>query len=158
MKNGIWWLLGAIGLVAVASSGKSNNKSEGLEGLNTAKTKAGKVRQRKAVFAKLDESGKTYPKNKKGKRMKSKKSKTLSGSENAFPKSIKVKKSNYGIFKFASGYFGICEKGTYGGNCVHGGDSANEDDYNKEYMESVLKEWDGTLYYHGEKYGYKISE
>lgn len=64
------------GLVAVAAavgiyfffksdSGKSVN---GLGDLNTAKTKSGKVKQRKAVFAKLDDAGKTWGKNRKGKR------------------------------------------------------------------------------------------
>lgn len=76
----------------------------------------------------------------------------------SYPTPIKVETSNYEIFDFSSGYFGICEKGKHGGNCVHGGDSANEDDYNREYMESVLQQWDGTLYYQGEKYGYQISE
>lgn len=75
-----------------------------------------------------------------------------------FPAVIKVDKSNYEIFEFASGYFGICEIRKHGGNCVHGGDSANEDDYSKEYMEGILKEWDGTLHYQGDKYGYTISE
>lgn len=83
MKNGIWWLLGAIGLLAVASSGKGKEKEpENLSGLNTAKTKRGKERQRKAVFAKMDEVGKTYPKNKKGVRKKPRKG--LSGSFNTY--------------------------------------------------------------------------
>jgi len=75
-----------------------------------------------------------------------------------FPTPIKVDPSNYEIHDFSSGYFGVCEKGKHGGGCVHGGDSANEDDYKKNYMESVLENWDGTLYYQGKKYGYKISE
>lgn len=45
---------------------KKEKKS--LGDLNTAKTKAGKVKQRAAVFAKLDEEGKTFPKNRNGKR------------------------------------------------------------------------------------------
>lgn len=43
---------------------------DGLGDLNTAKTKAGKIKQRAAVFAKLDEEGKTYKKNRNGKRSK----------------------------------------------------------------------------------------
>lgn len=71
--------------------------------------------------------------------------------------SIKVEKSNYEIFSFANGYFGICEKGKYGGNCVHGGDSANEDDYNEANIQDAYNQWDGTLYYHT-NHGYSISE
>jgi hypothetical protein len=43
-------------------------KKKSLGELNTAKTKKGKAMQRAAVFAKLDEAGETYPKNKSGKR------------------------------------------------------------------------------------------
>ena len=53
------------GLVVLATSGKKKAMN-GLGELNTAKTKAGKVKQRKAVFAKLDSEGKTYPKNRNG--------------------------------------------------------------------------------------------
>lgn len=70
---------------------------------------------------------------------------------------IKVEKENYEVFDFASGYFGICEKGHFGGNCVSGGDSANEDDYNLDYMNEVFEQWDGTLYNQG-IYGYRINE
>lgn len=62
----------AAGLVALATRGKKKGLS-GLGDLNTAKTKAGKVKQRKAVFAKLTDDGKTYPKNKNGVRIKRKK-------------------------------------------------------------------------------------
>jgi len=75
-----------------------------------------------------------------------------------FFKTIIVDPADYEIFSFASGYFGICEKGSHGGNCVKGGDSANHDDYNEEYMKDELDRWDGPLYYTGGKYGYKIDE
>jgi len=32
----------------------------------------------------------------------------------------------------------------------------NEDDYSEDYINEVYQQWDGTLYYTGEKYGYKI--
>ena len=70
-------------------------------------------------------------------------------------KTVIADKEDYEIFKFTSGYFGICEVGSSGGNCVHGGDSANEDDYDKDYMNAVYEQWDGTLYY-DERYGYRI--
>lgn len=69
---------------------------------------------------------------------------------------IKVYKSDFEIYEFISGYFGICLKGGCGGNCVFAGDSAWEDSYNKDLMKDVLQNWDGTLVYSGEKYGYKI--
>lgn len=70
---------------------------------------------------------------------------------------IKVNPADYEVFSFTSGYFGICEKGKHGGNCIHGGDSANEDDYFEGYMKEVLENWDGTLYYTGDRYGYQIN-
>lgn len=54
----IWWVL------------SSNSKSDGLGDLNTAKTKAGRVKQRKAVFAKMEDAGTLYNKNRQGKRTK----------------------------------------------------------------------------------------
>lgn len=74
-----------------------------------------------------------------------------------FPTPIKVDKATYEVFSFNSGYFGICEKGKKGANCVQGGDSSNEADYNEEYMNDVFSQWDGTLHYSGE-YGYLIAE
>ncbi|MGL6121653.1 MAG: LPXTG cell wall anchor domain-containing protein [Shewanella sp.] len=44
-------------------------KKKGLGDLDTAKTKKGKIKQRKAVFAKMDEQGDTWSKNSKGKRV-----------------------------------------------------------------------------------------
>lgn len=70
--------------------------------------------------------------------------------------SIKVYKSDFEIYEFISGYFGICLKGRFGDNCVFAGDSAWKDSYNKYLMKKILKNWDGTLVYSGEEYGYKI--
>lgn len=71
-------------------------------------------------------------------------------------KTIQVNKSDYEVYSFSSGYFGICEKGMNGGNCVFGGDSANEDDYNEDYINQVFSEWDGVLTDTYSKYGYQI--
>lgn len=69
-----------IGVVLAAATGVgiyalTRPKKKGLDGLgdlNTAKTKAGRKRQRAAVFAKLDEAGEAWPK-KEGKRKKPRK-------------------------------------------------------------------------------------
>ena len=58
-------------LVVVATRGKKKGVA-GLGDLNTAKTKSGKIKQRAAVFAKLDAEGKAYPKTKRGVRAKRK--------------------------------------------------------------------------------------
>ena len=67
-----------------------------------------------------------------------------------------AKKTNYEVYEFNSGYFGICEKGKHGAGCVFGGDSAWEDCYDKVLIEEIFKNWDGKLVYTGDKYGYKI--
>ncbi len=61
---------------------------------------------------------------------------------------IKVKKENFQVHQFIGGYYGICE---HDGDCVFGGDSANEDDYNEDYINEVYSQWDGTLTYTGDK-------
>jgi hypothetical protein len=76
--------------------------------------------------------------------------------EKNMEKTIKVNTANYEVYEFISGYYGICEIGSVGGNCVFAGDSAWEDSYNKELIEDIFGQWDGTLHYTGEKYGYKI--
>lgn len=58
---------------------------------------------------------------------------------------VKLNKENFEVFEFMGGYFGVCEKGSFGGLCVKGGDSANEDDYNEEYISEWFKAWDGSL-------------
>ncbi|MFO0414896.1 MAG: hypothetical protein ACK52I_22210 [Pseudomonadota bacterium] len=59
-------VLGGTALYFGVKAFKKKKSLNGLGELNTAKTKSGKVKQRKAVFAKLDEAGKAWPKNKKG--------------------------------------------------------------------------------------------
>lgn len=58
----------------------------------------------------------------------------------------KVNKSEYEIFEYSNGYFGISKIGTYGGEVIFAGDSANEDDYNRDYIEAIYEQWDGTLH------------
>ena len=70
--------------------------------------------------------------------------------------SIKIFKSDFEVYEFLSGYFGICLKGGCGGNVVWGGDSTWEDCYNKQLAKDILAQWDGVLVYTGETYGYKI--
>jgi hypothetical protein len=72
------------------------------------------------------------------------------------PVKKQVNKSEYQVHQFLGGYWGICEKGQTGGVCVFGGDSANEDDYNEQYIQDVYAQWDGILTYAGEAYGYRI--
>lgn len=62
---------GAVALfVWLAKAAKSKDGLNGLGDLDTAKTKAGRIRQRKAVFAKLTDEGKIYRKNRAGRRTK----------------------------------------------------------------------------------------
>jgi len=56
-----------------------------------------------------------------------------------------VDKSQYQVFPFMGGYYGILPIGSYGDGCVFGGDSADEDSYDIELVESVFDAWDGTL-------------
>jgi hypothetical protein len=65
----------------------------------------------------------------------------------------KVNKKDFQVHQFIGGYYGICESS---GSCVFGGDPANEDDYCGEYIAEVYDQWDGTLTYTGDKYGYII--
>ena len=60
-------------------------------------------------------------------------------------KTTTVNKNDYEVFSFINGYFGICKKGTNGGECILGGDSANEDDYNRDYIQDRFDEWNGEL-------------
>jgi hypothetical protein len=55
-----------------------------------------------------------------------------------------VNKNDFEITKFQAGYCGITKK-TNESYCVFGGDSANEDDYNLEYINEVFEKWDGVL-------------
>lgn len=53
-----------------------------------------------------------------------------------------LKKSDYWLYKFIGGYYGIVHWETR--ECIFGGDSANHDDYNEVYMSDVYNNWDGS--------------
>lgn len=62
---------------------------------------------------------------------------------------MKTKKSNYEVYEYLSGYYGICPKNNLGGNDIFGGDPACEDFYNEDFVKDVYNKWDGTLNEHG---------
>lgn len=66
-NNKYLWLLAASIGGALFYFGK---KGKGLGDLNTARTAKKRVAQRKAVFAKMEDEGTIYKKNRKGKRSK----------------------------------------------------------------------------------------
>ena len=88
--------------------------------------------------------------------MKSTKKVRIENTQDNIGNSIKVFKSDFEVYEFLSGYFGICLKGGCGGNVVWGGDSAWEDCYDKQLVKDILAQWDGVLVYQGEEYGYRI--
>lgn len=57
----------------------------------------------------------------------------------------KVNKTDYEVYEFLGGQFGICLNGESGGGCIFGGDSACEDHYKRDYIQSVYDAWDGVL-------------
>jgi hypothetical protein len=57
----------------------------------------------------------------------------------------KVNKSEYEVHAYFGGYYGICKVGYYGANPIFGGDSADEDAYNQEYIKAVYNSWNGEL-------------
>jgi hypothetical protein len=69
-------------------------------------------------------------------------------------KAIKRNKSEFSVEQFIGGQFAIVDNTNQ--KVVFGGDSANEDHYNEEYINDVFERWDGTLKYTGEIYGYQI--
>lgn len=56
-----------------------------------------------------------------------------------------VNKLDYELFQYIGGQFGICKIGTYGGECIFGGDSAWEDCYDLDLLKSIYEQWDGNL-------------
>lgn len=64
-------------------------------------------------------------------------------------KSKKVNPLDYHVNQFSNNYYGIIPNGSMGAHAVYGGDSACEDHYNREHIEEVYNNWDGTLYYCG---------
>jgi hypothetical protein len=58
-------------------------------------------------------------------------------------KTIKVNKTNFSVDQFIGGQFAIVDNTNQ--RIVFGGDSANEDDYNQEYINDVFNNWNGEL-------------
>ena len=56
---------------------------------------------------------------------------------------ILVNKRDYAVHQFIGGHFGIINKETQ--DCVFGGDSADDDSYDEDLMNSVYRNWNGEL-------------
>ena len=65
---------------------------------------------------------------------------------------IRVFKNDFEVYQFLSGYYGICLKNGFGSGVVFAGDSAWEDSYDKELVDSVYSSWNGELVWNGDKY------
>lgn len=68
-------------------------------------------------------------------------------------KTIKVNKSDYFVDKMSGGQYVIMNDDW---SVIFGGDPANEDDYNKEYIEDIYNKWNGILC-NDDIHGYRIN-
>ena len=71
-------------------------------------------------------------------------------------KTITRNKSEFSVEQFNGGQFAIVDNTNQ--RIVYGGDSANEDDYNEDYINSVLTNWNGELTYVNDVYEYMINQ
>jgi len=69
---------------------------------------------------------------------------------------IKTFKTDFEIYEYIDEYYGINLKGSFGSNCIFGGDSACEDHYEKSSIKSAYQEWDGTLFWNEQYNEYRI--
>lgn len=69
--------------------------------------------------------------------------------------SITRNKSEFSVEQFIGGQFAIVDSTNQ--RIVYGGDSANEDDYNEDYINDVFTNWNGELTYVSDVYGYMIN-
>jgi hypothetical protein len=74
--------------------------------------------------------------------------------EKSFPKYLNVNKNEYEVEKMIGGQYRIFNHAN--NMCIYGGDSANDDFYNKELMDEIYDDWDGTLTYNGKDYKIEI--
>lgn len=60
-------------------------------------------------------------------------------------KPTQVDKAKFEVFEYLNGFYGICPIGSHGSDPLWGGDSAFEDCYDREVVQSIYDNWDGTL-------------
>lgn len=68
---------------------------------------------------------------------------------------IKRNKTEFSVEQFNGGQFAIVDNTNQ--KVVYGGDSANEDDYNEDYINDVFTNWNGQLTYVNDVYEYMIN-
>lgn len=64
-------------------------------------------------------------------------------------------KTEFSVEQFNSGQYAIVDNTNQ--RIVYGGDSANEDDYNEDYINDVFTNWNGQLTYVNDVYEYMIN-
>jgi len=70
-------------------------------------------------------------------------------------KTITRNKSEFSVEQFNGGQYAIVDNTNQ--RIVYGGDSANEDDYNEDYINDVFTNWNGQLTYVNDVYEYMIN-
>ena len=70
-------------------------------------------------------------------------------------KTITRNKSEFSVEQFNGGQYAIIDNTNQ--KVVYGGDSANEDDYNEDYINDVFTNWNGELTYVNDVYEYMIN-
>ena len=68
---------------------------------------------------------------------------------------IKRNKTEFSVEQFNGGQYAIVDNTNQ--RIVYGGDSANEDDYNEDYINDVFTNWNGQLTYVNDVYEYMIN-
>ena len=64
-------------------------------------------------------------------------------------------KTEFSVEQFNGGQYAIVDNTNQ--RIVYGGDSANEDDYNEDYINDVFTNWNGQLTYVNDVYEYMIN-
>ena len=65
-------------------------------------------------------------------------------------KAITRNKSEFSVEQFNGGQYAIVDNTNQ--KVVYGGDSANEDDYNEDYINYIFSNWNGELTYFNDDY------
>ena len=65
-------------------------------------------------------------------------------------KTITRNKSEFSVEQFNGGQYAIVDNTNQ--KVVYGGDSANEDDYNEDYINYIFSNWNGELTYFNDDY------